>query len=123
MQNTDVVALKLRSNPVSGSHQLNCEISEANYEDGFESEGEEENGEQCVDEVEDEDEDEDEDEIDEAPENEKSLRGNLGQQIDAKTCKRVLTRNKITKRQRTLYVCKYTGCNKVFNKSSNFIVH
>ena len=44
-------------------------------------------------------------------------------QIDSNTCKRVFTRNKITKRQRTLYVCKFTGCNKVFNKSSNFIVH
>jgi len=44
-------------------------------------------------------------------------------QIDAKTCKRVFTRNQITKRQRTLYVCKYPRCNKVFNKSSNFIVH
>jgi len=62
-------------------------------------------------------------EIEEDHENEKSLRGNLGSQIDSKTCKRVFTRNKITKRQRTLYVCKFPGCNKVFNKSSNFIVH
>ena len=63
------------------------------------------------------------DQLEDGPENDKSLRGNLSMQIDSTTCKRVFTRNKITKRQRTLYVCKFTGCNKVFNKSSNFIVH
>ena len=47
----------------------------------------------------------------------------LAETFDSNKCERIKTYSSQTRKSRTFFRCKFQDCNKVFNKSSNFISH